>query len=154
MKRFMAAATLAALALATDGARAQPAAPAAYDEAVAKADCGTKWGTDFAMLAFCVKQRREGHHSYSALLPAAPPPTWQALKLCERKWGQQWDMVEFCGRQQIEAYGKVGNATDGVTDGAAAFAIMSSCREKWLNQWDMIEFCGRQQAEAWKSLNQ
>lgn len=123
-----------------------------YNIGAVKAECSEKWGVQYDMVAYCMKQRREGYDTFAKLDTRHSPTMDMPFSHCVTKWADQWDMVAYCANQQVEAVEKLSAALSNLPANVSG-AIISQCAAKWGAQYDMVAYCASQLAEGWRAVN-
>jgi hypothetical protein len=99
--------------------------------------CREKWGDNYRMIEFCIKQQRNAKREisgYSGII----------RNNCENKWGSNYKMVSYCIKNQ--------KAAKRATDNSPEDKISRFCRNKWGGNYRMIEFCIKQQRAAKENI--
>ncbi|MBQ4824391.1 hypothetical protein J4729_07485 [Leisingera sp. HS039] len=126
-----------------------------YSQAQVKAECSTKWGSQYDMVKYCIDRRKEGWTGYTSVKETLGGNQNFAPSLlhCEGKWEQQWDMVLFCARKQMEGMGTLVDILE-TLPAEIGREVAGTCIPKWEPQFDMIAFCAEKQSSAWRAINQ
>jgi len=108
--------------------------------AVFKADALVKWGNDYEMVSYEIKQQTEAYDwvvknaSYSSILAYA-----------KQKWGNDYTMVKYEYGQQSDAYAWINQQT-------AYPDIMAQAKQKWGNDYMMVKYEYTKQVKAYEGL--
>lgn len=123
----------------------------AFDRSASQRRCESDWGTDYAMVRYCLDGQEAGHRAATQLFTNTPAALVPALDYCLREWRDDWEMVAYCGREQFQAAANIEMRVPGIPDDIAA-GIMERCRRDWQPDLTMIEYCSSEAARAWLSL--
>ena len=105
-----------------------------------KANALTKWGSDYEMVSYEIKQQTEAYDwiiknaSYADILTRA-----------KQKWADDYTMIKYEYSQQADAYEWINQQT-------AHPAIMAQAKQKWGNDYTMVEYEYKKQVKAYESL--
>ena len=71
-----------------------------------KAYCSAKWGTNFAMVAYCQQQQREAVEKLQRLGPNdVPADVFSTIRAnCATKWPDDFTMRDYCEGEQVKGY--------------------------------------------------
>ena len=76
--------------------------PANADINIIKRNCYKKWGTNYSMVEFCIKDQLEG------LMNLNRTRNSPIKSRCIDKWGENYSMIVFCIKDQSEAARRLG----------------------------------------------
>ena len=105
-----------------------------------KANALTKWGSDYEMVSYEIKQQTEAYDwiiknaSYADILTRA-----------KQKWADDYTMIKYEYSQQADAYEWINQQT-------AYPTIMAQAKQKWGNDYTMVEYEYKKQVKAYESL--
>jgi len=105
-----------------------------------KANALTKWGSDYEMVSYEIKQQTEAYDwiiknaSYADILTRA-----------KQKWADDYTMIKYEYSQQADAYEWINQQT-------AYPTIMAQAKQKWGNDYTMVEYEYKNQVKAYESL--
>lgn len=103
---------------------------------VIESDCKKKWGTNYEMVEYCIKNQRQAVNNLSR-------HSGPILQECGRKWGTNYEMVEYCTKNQQQAQRNLSRLSG---------PILQECRKKWGTNYEMVEYCTKNQTEAKRRL--
>jgi len=146
--RTLATTTTLIIASTADAQMPQPT----YSRDAVKAECSTKWGTEYDMVKYCMDQRAEGFDYFRQATEVVGDIFAPTLNHCSEKWGHEWDMTAYCAKEQLSAAQSIYDNTQGLPK-PVGDKILVQCSAKWDPQWDMVAYCMRQRADAWKDIN-
>ena len=73
------------------------------------ARCVAKWGDDYSMVEYCIKQQAEAANEVAEIKRTASGEPLKILERCFAKWyddgeGADWPMVLYCWDKQMDAW--------------------------------------------------
>lgn len=91
--------------------------------------CRKRWGSNYEMLQYCLKQQMKAEHS------VARSPRDEIYNRCREKWGNNYEMVEYCIGNQTTARDNLRR------NHRASGSKIEECKRQWGDNYEMVEYC-------------
>ena len=123
-----------------------------YNADIVKTACSTEWGTEYEMVAYCLKEARAGYDEFIHILNASNPSLSRQFDQCQTEWGNEWGMVTHCANENIQAQRELETMLPDLPPNIAT-EIKSRCTKEWGIEIPMIVYCANERAAGWRSIN-
>ncbi len=91
-------------------------------------NCKKKWGTNYRMVKYCIKQQQQALNYVAAVSNGGI-----IKQQCQSKWGTNYRMVKYCIGQQQQAFNYLENISNSRTK--------QHCENKWGTNYRMVKYC-------------